>query len=191
MAVKRKIIGITGNPATGKKTIGKLVSKSLGYRFIDLNHFAIKEGCIVNDDGTGLIVDTNLLREKIVNGINEKDYVIVGHLLPDVIPRRVVDLVFVLRRSPDHLVRRYAKRGYTDEKIRENVMSEAIGIVFSNALNVYGKRKTAEIDTSRKSPSEILSVILEVLKNPQSKEFGMIDWLPIMVENEYLRKFLV
>ena len=42
------IIGITGSPATGKKSIGKIVADSLNYRFLDLNKIALESGGVLS-----------------------------------------------------------------------------------------------------------------------------------------------
>ncbi|MCP8323962.1 MAG: hypothetical protein L6N96_07300 [Candidatus Methylarchaceae archaeon HK02M2] len=56
-------IGITGNPGTGKKSIGRLLAKLLHYDFLDLNQLAIEKGAIISEDALGILVNLPLLRK--------------------------------------------------------------------------------------------------------------------------------
>lgn len=99
---------ITGNPGTGKHTIAKLISRKLNLEIIDINKIAISEGVFAKNNGT-LDVDVSKLK-KIINKMNSKDSLLVGHLAPYVISPKNVELSVVLRKSPYKLQSIYKKR---------------------------------------------------------------------------------
>ena len=105
-----KRIGITGSPGTGKRTLGKHLSKILKEEFVSINDFAVREGYGKKSDDD-FVVDVRRLGGKIKTG----NRIISGHLLPYVIPDRDLDLVIVLRCSPTVLRKRYDARGYSED----------------------------------------------------------------------------
>jgi len=182
-------IGITGNPGTGKKSVGSSLAKSLGYDFLDLNELAIEKGSIIDEDEHGYIADLSLLRKFAKKVINEKSIVIVGHLLPFVISKREIELVVVLRCSPFELEKRYLSRNYSRKKINENIASEILGICAYEALNKFGKDRVAEFDTTKKDVIKVVEEIFKVIKGIAPKRVGFIDWLQLFTEPEQISRF--
>jgi len=78
------VIGITGNPATGKKTIGKIIAKRLSYDFLNLNQLALDKGAIRGHDDYGYIVDLKSMKKYSREEIMGKKIIIAGHLLPSI-----------------------------------------------------------------------------------------------------------
>src|SRR5579872_1378343 len=109
-------IGITGSPATGKKSLGRILSEKTEMKFVSINDFSIKNH-FAKREGKEFVVDARKLRGK----IKTEDTIVSGHLLPYVVPGPDLDLVVVLRCSPIVLRKRYEARHYSEEKIRENV----------------------------------------------------------------------
>jgi len=118
---------ITGNPGVGKHTVAKIVAKKLGLKLIDINTVAIKNNAIIMKDNIGYVVDLKKLSSLLRREIN-KDCLVVGHLAPYVLKKGDADLVIALRRSPYELKRVYAKRGYSERKVIDNISSEVIGV---------------------------------------------------------------
>jgi len=79
-----------------------------------------------------------------VNSSLPESFWIEGHL-----SHRVdLDYCIVLRTRPEVLEKRLKKRGYSEEKIRENVEAEAMDVILSEA---YQRTKVYEIDTTEKT----------------------------------------
>ena len=185
-------IGITGNPATGKKSVGLLVSRKLGFELIDLNSFAKLHSATATGDDNESIVNTVLLAKELRDYLIriEGGAIVLGHLLPSVLSVIDLDIVIVLRCSPERLLDRYRNRGYPENKIRENVVAEAIGVISSEVLQSLEMPKISEIDTSETTPAKVAQIIISILEGKTEKKVGLIDWLPTMIKNEDLRTLL-
>jgi adenylate kinase len=172
-SVRRLRIGITGSPATGKKSVAAALGCLTGLEVVSLNTVAIKtkSGKRVNGE---FVVNIRELRHR---KIPTDGKIIVGHLLPIVIPKSALDFVAILRCSPEVLRERYLARGYTEEKILENVEAELLDLVSYSALKKYGRRNISEFDTSRsKNPNAVAKQILLTIKGKRPKLYGISKW---------------
>jgi adenylate kinase len=184
---------ITGNPGVGKHTSAKIIAEMINAEIIDINQVAIDNNATGKRTDLGLDVDVKRLvrlLEKMLK-TKKRDLVIVGHLAPYVLKPAGISLVAVLRRSPYELEKTLKKRGYSVDKVRENVASEILGTSLYDSLKTFGKRKVAEFDTTGKSPEETADEILTTLqKNTKSKPKLLgIDWLILVSEKGDMRRF--
>jgi adenylate kinase len=184
---------ITGNPGVGKHTSAKIITEMINAEIIDINQVAIDNNATGKRTDLGLDVDVKRLvrlLEKLLK-TKKRDLVIVGHLAPYVLKPAGISLVAVLRRSPYELEKTLKKRGYSVDKVRENVASEILGTSLYDSLKTFGKRKVAEFDTTGKSPEETADEILTTLqKNTKSKPKLLgIDWLILVSEKGDMRRF--
>jgi adenylate kinase len=183
---------ITGNPGVGKHTSAKIIAERIDAEIIDINDVAIDNSTTGNNTDLGLDVDVKKLvrlLEKLLK--TKRDLVLVGHLAPYVLKPAGISLVAVLRRSPYELEKTLKKRGYSVDKVRENIASEILGTSLYDSLKTFGKRKVAEFDTTGKSPKETADEILAALqKKPKSKPKLLgIDWLTLVSEKGDMRRF--
>lgn len=183
---------ITGNPGVGKHTSAKIIAEKIDAKIIDINDVAIDNNARGKNTDLGFDVDVKkLIRvlEKLLK--TKRDLVLVGHLAPYVLKPGEISLVAVLRRSPYELEKTLKKRGYSVDKVRENVASEILGTSLYDSLKTFGKRKVAEFDTTGKSPEETGDEILAALqKKPKSKPKLLgIDWLILVSEKGDMRRF--
>ena len=180
MAAKGEVIVLTGTPGTGKSTIGSILALKLGSVQIDLSEYAKREGLIVGVDESRSteIVDIRGLRRKLSKFISKDlNVVIEGHYAQDVVPDDLSSLVIVLRRAPWVLKRELTRRGYSPEKVWENVEVELLGTCLIEALQNYSKEKVCEIDTTYISAQKAVDIILELLKSREKCTYGKIDWM--------------
>jgi adenylate kinase len=185
---------ITGNPGVGKHTSAKIIAEKIDAAIIDINDVAIDNNATRKNTDLGLDVDVKKLvrlLEKLLKA--KRDLVIVGHLAPYVLKPAGISLVAVLRRSPYELEKTLKKRGYSVDKVRENVASEILGTSLYDSLKTFGKRKVAEFDTTGKSPEETADEMLTALQKntrskPKPKLLG-IDWLILVSEKGDMRRF--
>ena len=183
---------ITGNPGVGKHTSAKRIAERINADIIDINEVAIDNNATGRKTDLGLNVDVKRLVRLLEKLLKTKgDLVIVGHLAPYVLKPGGISLVAVLRRSPYELEKTLKKRGYSVDKVRENVASEILGTSLYDSLKTFGRRKVAEFDTTRRSPEETAEEILTVLqKNTKSKPKLLgIDWLILVSENGDMGRF--
>jgi adenylate kinase len=168
-----RYVGITGTPGTGKKTIAPLVASRMGLSCISLHDLAVTSGIIRRADND-TEVDTAALGKFIAKHVSGSA-LLYGHLLPYVLMSHDLRRVAVLRCEPKTLKRRLLARGYPPEKVVENVEAELIGVLSTDSMVAFGRRKTAEFDVTASEPSAATKAISEFLEG--SKEAApRIDW---------------
>lgn len=166
-------IGITGSPATGKKSVGLELANITGRTFVSINEYAIRHGF-----GRWIGAEFEVNTGRLYGRIDTTNKIVCGHLLSDVVPKDRLDLVIVLRCSPLVLRKRYKKRGYNKVKTIWNLEAELIGDISSNALKVYGIHKLAEIDMTRiRNPRTAAKRIIDIANGMKPRLFGKVDWL--------------
>ena len=183
---------ITGNPGVGKHTTAKIIAEKINADIIDINDVAIDNNATGKKTDLGLDVDVKRLVRLLEKQLKaESDLVIVGHLAPYVLRPVGISLVAVLRRSPYELEKTLKKRGYSVDKVRENVASEILGTSLYDSLKTFGKRKVAEFDTTGKAPKETADEILAALQKKSKSKSKLIgtDWLNLVSEKGDMRRF--
>ncbi len=177
-------IVITGNPGVGKHTITQEIAEKLELSIIDINSIAKDAGLFEKNKDT-YDVDTAKLEKILKQKISEKK-VIVGHLAPYVLDKNKVKIVIVLRRNPYDLISVYKERKYTDEKSKENLGSEVLGVIAHDAISKF-QEKAFQINTSEKSIQEVVEKVMTMISNNEGNE--EVDWLDLVTKNNDLKKF--
>ena len=186
------IVAITGTPGTGKSTFAKQLSRKLAScRVIEINSIAKRQGTYLPGKVFGSrIVNTKKLSEamaKEIRGTKRRVVIMVGHLVPDLDINP--DITIVLRLDLKSLVRRLKSRGYPKEKIRENLISEAVDYCGANSREKF--KNTYEID----SPADKMKMISYIRRlsmgkrapEPPKRELGRLSELLDLIEkgNEF------
>jgi len=157
-------IGLTGTPGTGKTTL----ANKLPFDIVHLNEY-MRENDIGEELENGeLEIDLEELKQNQPEA-SGKDLLIEGHLSHFL----DLDYCIVLRTNPETLENRLNKRDYSEEKVRENVESEALDVILSQA--VQNQDKVFEIDTTKKSIDETVEKIIEAIENREERK-GVVDW---------------
>uniref|UniRef100_A0A7J3KGM8 Putative adenylate kinase n=1 Tax=Staphylothermus marinus TaxID=2280 RepID=A0A7J3KGM8_STAMA len=186
-----KKIVIAGTPGVGKTSVAKALSDRIGGFHLDLSSFAISRNLILYYDEAreSYVIDENWLVREVVEILKNVEIVVIDTHYPEIIPRDVIDIVFILRLHPNVLYERLRSRNWPIRKIKENVLAEALSIVALNALEHYGVEKVFEIDTTSLSIEEIVFTIINTMKGGRELEPGIrIDWLE-KISPEDLDKF--
>ena len=194
---ERRIYIVTGTPGVGKSSISKMLASILGARLISISELVKKEGLYTGWDEKRetLIADTDRLSERISEIINaeRRTIIIEGHYAVHVVPPEKVDLIFVLRRDPRKLKKTLEDRGYSRRKVMENLAAEILDVCLFDAVDICGVEKVCEIDTTSRSPEEIVDEIILVIKGERKPEVGIVDWLGMLesegILDDYLREF--
>ena len=177
-------IVITGNPGVGKHTITEKIAEKLELPILDINSIAKDAGLFEKNKDT-YDVDIGKLEKILEQKISEKK-VIVGHLAPYVLDKNKVKIVIVLRRDPYDLISVYKERRYTDEKSKENLGSEVLGIIAHDTISKF-QEKAFQINTSGKSIQEVVEKVMALISNNEGNE--EVDWLDLVTKNNDLKKF--
>jgi adenylate kinase len=177
-------IVITGNPGVGKHTITQLIADKMKLSIIDINKIA-KDSNLFEKNGDTNDVDVEVL-EKILESKISENNIIVGHLAPYVLRKNQVKIMIILRRSPYDLIPVYEDRKYDDDKIRDNVGSEILGIITNDAIDKF-QEKIFQINVSGKTVVEMFEKIMSVIINKKGNE--AVDWLELVRKNNDLGKF--
>jgi adenylate kinase len=190
---------ISGTPGTGKTSVSKEIGKKVNARVISLNQLAHSEGLVSEYDRKRdtWVINEEKLKQKTLSLIKEartekvKVLIIESHFA-DIIPEREVDLIIVLRCEPDILGQRLRKRGYSEEKVRENIQSEILG----NSVNFFIERKINkplyEINNSKLSIGQLRDEIINIMNDREYGKIyklGKVDWLEDLFKSDQLMKY--
>jgi len=165
------VVGVTGTPGTGKKSVAPLLAERLGRGCLGLNDFARSHGLVKGQEGE---VDPLALKRALARELRG-DMVVFGHLLPEVLGKSSVEKVVVLRCEPAVLKGRLRPRRYPAQQVVDNLEAELIGLTSADTFKTYGSRKTFEVDTTYTTPTEAASFVADVLRG-KAAPGPRIDW---------------
>lgn len=159
-------VAVTGTPGTGKTTVARRLAEELDAEYFDVTK-EVRDGASSGyDEERGVpVADVEALRDSVPDG----DVVLDGHIAHHLEP----DAVVVLRCAPDVLRERLEERGWGDEKIRENVESEALDIVLAEAVET--EAPVFEFDTTEATPDETTGRVVSALEDDEER-IGVVDW---------------
>ncbi|MGV8175556.1 MAG: adenylate kinase family protein [Methanothrix sp.] len=160
-------IALTGTPGTGKTTVARL----LPYPVLDIN-FLVKGGMNLGVDPVRGCLDADMdALAKHLNSIDSEETVILeGHFA-----HHFADWSIVLRLHPSALRLRLIERGYSENKIRENLEAEALDIILAEAAEMCSR--VDEIDTTDKSADQVAEIVIGIIEGTLRLAPGQVDWL--------------
>ena len=185
------VILVGGSPGTGKTMVAKILGSRLSVKVVSLGELADESGCITAEDKarqTG-VINEDCLVDALVELTEDKSkrLVIEGHYI-DLVPSSSVRWAFILRTHPEKLRDRLSERGYSNEKVTENVEAEVMGVCQMDALDAFGESKVFELDTTELSAPQTAEMIEELMKNESSPT--RIDWMSELEDQGRLDEFL-
>lgn len=161
-------VAVTGTPGVGKTST---CSKVRGVRVVHVNQLVDELGLATGYDRRRRTkeVDVGKLAKAVC--ALEGDILLEGHLSHLLKP----DVAIVLRCSPKVLERRLKRKGWPDEKVRENVEAEAVDVVLIEAIE--NVPDVCEVDTTDMKPSEVTEAIELIIAGEREKyRVGNVDW---------------
>lgn len=157
-------IAVTGTPGTGKTTLSQLYEEE-GLEVIHLTEYVKEKG--LGEEGEKEF-EVNV--EEMRASLGEKDFdVVEGHLAHHV----PVDVCVVLRTRPDVLRERLDERDYPEQKVEENIQSEILDVVLSEA--VENQETVVEVDSTEKDADEVFEEIKRKVEKGEN-DYGNFDW---------------
>ncbi len=136
----KRIMVITGTPGTGKTTISQKLAKALkNSELIRSNDIVRKKKLFTSyaNDGAMIVKMSKLAAElNRMARASKADYVIIeGHLLCDMKIDNAIAIV--IREHLPTILKRLKERGYSRQKIEDDVVSEGIDYCGVRATNYY------------------------------------------------------
>lgn len=138
-----KAIIVTGTPGTGKTTLSKQLARKLSLNYLDVNLIIKKYGLSEGYDKKRKtkIIDTKKLNKAIIMEMTnykkarkiKTNGVIIDSHLSHYLPKKYVDLCIVTKCSLKVLKKRLENKGYSKNKVRENLDAEIFGICLEEA----------------------------------------------------------
>jgi adenylate kinase len=188
--MSKRVILVTGTPSVGKTVTALMLASKLDALYVDLTDLALRNNLVLGKDEKRdtVIIDERKMRRRISQIIEktEKNEIVVdGHYAVNVVPQKLVTLVFVLRRDPVELRKFMEKRGYPEPKLMENLASEILDVCLVEALNAGYEGRTCELNVTGKKTEETVKAMLELMADPSKCGVGVVDWLG-KLENEGL-----
>ena len=178
---ERRVIVIAGVPGVGKSTVAGAVAERLGCPVIGVSELAVKEGALLGRDveRDTDVVDLPRLKEIIAGVVSatEGPIIVEGHYAYDVVPSDLVSHALVLRRAPWTLKEELRERGYSDEKINENVEAELLDVPLIEAIEALGSSLVCETDTTGRTPDETVDEVLGIIEGSIPCRRKLVDWL--------------
>ena len=175
------IIVMTGTPGVGKSTISKLLALRLGAVHMDLSELALREGLTLgwDEERETAIADIERLKALFEERVSasEHPFIVEGHYASDVVPPDKATFVFVLRKDPWRLKRELESRGYSMEKVMENVEAEVLDVCLAEAVAAYGEDSVSEIDVTDESAEAVVEKIVSIIGGSKPTGVGKVDWL--------------
>jgi|Deesub1362A_J573_1020465.scaffolds.fasta_scaffold00076_73 adenylate kinase len=182
------IVALTGTPGTGKTSASKHLS-SKGFPTRSLNDLVVETGCIIGEDADSIIVDTERLPYEVNRLLRDfrggrRDVLLEGHLSHLVNP----DLIIVLRCNPLVLKDRLKTKGWSEEKLLENLEAELVDSILIESIEIAEELNinVYEIDTTEKTVEGISETILKIISAEKAgieiHEYlpGKIDWISVV-----------
>ncbi|XP_073063123.1 adenylate kinase isoenzyme 6 homolog [Primulina eburnea] len=131
---------ITGTPGTGKTTTSAALAEAIKFRHINIGDL-VKEKNL--HDGWDDQFDCYIINEDLVcdelEDLMEEGGNIVDHHGCDFFPERWFDRVVVLQTENSVLYDRLTKRGYTGQKLSNNIECEIFQILLEEAKESYSE----------------------------------------------------
>ena len=159
------VIAICGTPGTGKSSLAERFRR-LGFKVIHLSKYVIDEKLYSNYDKRrdAYIIDEDKLMEAIRREASLSDKLVIEGIGAEILPKNLVDICIVLTCEPYVLEERLSKKGFSPQKIAENLEAERFGVILMEALNNYGRERTIILDTTYRDVDELFNVIMDELR---------------------------
>ncbi len=186
---KPRVIIVTGTPGTGKTSVSRLLAEKLGCIHLDVSRYVIENRMYVSydEERQSYVIDEDRVREAIKKLVETSKCIIIDIHYPELLDFLQPDIVIILRTAPEILERRLKPRNWPENKVKENIMAEILGVPTANALSIVGSDKIYEIDTTDREPEEVVRIVLEDILEGKAKPGPKIDWLSRMSSDELIK----
>ncbi|MEM2915733.1 MAG: hypothetical protein QXH91_10120, partial [Candidatus Bathyarchaeia archaeon] len=88
------------------------------------------------------------------------------------------------------LAKRLHRKGFTENKIWENVWAEILDFCLQEALATYNVKNVYEVDTTGRAVENVVDEILEIVKYRRKPAVGTCNWLETLEKKGKLEEML-
>ncbi len=159
-------IALTGTPGTGKTSL----AIRLEHNIVSINNHYPEISNGKDEEGNWLI-DLKKLN-KVISVKKDSSTIFEGHVSHFL---KGIEMTIVLRCNPKNLNERLKSRGYTKEKIKENMEAEALNIISEEAIEICGEKNVFELDTTNRSMEDSVKNLKDII-NGNIKSDKRIDY---------------
>jgi len=184
---------VTGTPGTGKTTFARMLTRELRGEYLSLGNYVTKHRlfrCIDKKRRTK-VVDITRTRDRMQQFThpNIRPLIVDTHHPEGIVPNKLTEVVFVLRCDPAILIRRLRRKKWSQEKIHENVMAEAVDSCYITARSYYANKKLVQLDTSHADVKHSVRIAKNILSGKKSPDLS-VNWLSKLEKNASLARYL-
>jgi len=155
------IVCVTGTPGTGKTKFAKELARKLKIKYLDvkkvIKKYKLEEE--FDEQRKCCIVDENKLSNVLKHLIKKEKNLIIDSHLSHYLPKKYVDICVVTNCDIKILKKRLEKRGYSKEKIRENLDAEIFDVCYVEAKDIG--HNVVRVDTSKKNIKKLVKEFIE------------------------------
>jgi len=184
---------VTGTPGTGKTAFARMLTTELRGEYLSLGKYITKHRLFSGLDKKRRtrVVDITRTKRRIrqFTHPNVRPLIVDTHHPEGIVPNNVTSVVFVLRCDPVVLIRRLQRKKWSHEKIRENIMAEALDSCYITARSYYAYRKLVQLDTSHSNVKHSVESATKVLSG-EKVPFLNVNWLGKLGDDASLAKYL-
>jgi len=173
------IVSITGTPGVGKTSVSNYL-RNKDYFVVDLHEIINKYNFVtdIDEKRDSKIVDIKKLNNYVLENFKDKELVFIESHLSHSLD--YVDKVILIRLHPKRLRKNLEKRGWSKEKIKENIEAESLDVILCEVADSFEEKNIFEIDATDKSIDKIGDIIIQIVekefKNMKNYKIGKIDW---------------
>jgi adenylate kinase len=167
---------VTGTPGVGKTTIATGLARIYGATIVGLDEIITP---VLKWDPklqTYHVTNENEARKLITERLKTLNSYIIDTVAVNLIDASLIDWCVVLRLEPTQLMDRLTRRNWPHCKVVENVLAEIVGSSLVMAINMFGRDRVIEVDTTNKNVDEVVNYITNRIAD-RRPAVGVVDWL--------------